>query len=274
MKTSGRGINSYAFLLVLFSFLLLGGCIPHMAELFPSSTSSAPPPAPIPMEFVLIPAGSFTMGDPNFEAGKGNGMPQHTVTISKPFYMGKYEVTQAQWREVMGDNPAHFRGPNNPVENVSWEDAQEFIRLLNTKEGHNRYRLPTEAEWEYAARAGTSTAYSFGDNQNELAEYGWFKGNAMSMTHPVGEKQPNPWGLYDMYGNVFEWVQDWYGKDFYSASPAIAPEGPSSGSHRVIRGGGWAMPAEGCRSDSRGSGVPDASGRIILVGFRLAQSTE
>lgn len=241
-------------------------------QLIPSDTS--PAPAPIPMEFVLIPAGSFTMGDPSFEAGKGAGMPQHKVTISKPFYMGKYEVTQAQWQEVMGDNPAHFNGPNNPVENVSWEDAQEFIRLLNAKEGHNRYRLPTEAEWEYAARAGTSSTYSFGDNINEFAEHGWFNGNAGGKTHPVGEKRPNPWGLYDMHGNVFEWVQDWNGENYYSDKSVTDPKGPATGSHRVIRGGGWAMPAEGCRFDSRGSGVPGSEGRIILVGFRLAQSAE
>lgn len=271
MKKSAHSINSYAFLPVLFSFLLLGGCIP---QIMPSSTSSTPAPAPIPMEFVLIPAGSFTMGDPNFEAGKGNGMPQHKVTISKPFYMGKYEVTQAQWQAVMGDNPAHFKGPNNPVENVSWEDAQEFIRLLNAKEGHNRYRLPTEAEWEYAARAGTSSTYFFGDNKNELAEYGWFNGNAGSSTHPVGEKRPNPWGLHDVHGNVYEWVQDWHTENYSPNNQLTDPKGAPNGSHRVIRGGGWALGAEGCRSDSRGFGVPDASGRIILVGFRLAQSTE
>lgn len=273
MKKYGRGINSCTFLFVFFCFLLIGGCVPQLSQIFPSSDSSAPPPAPIPMEFVLIPAGSFTMGaDPDFESN--TKMPQHAVTISKPFYMAKYEVTQAQWQEVMGDNPAHFTGPNNPVENVSWEDAQEFIRLLNAKEGHNGYRLPTEAEWEYAARAGTSSAYSFGDDKNELAGYAWFSGNAGGKTHPVGEKGPNPWGLYDVHGNVFEWVQDWNGRSSYANKPVTDPTGPLTGSHRVIRGGAWAVTAEGCRSDSRGFGVPGSEGRIILVGFRLAKSAE
>lgn len=273
MKKYDCSINSCAFLFAFFCFFLLGGCIPQISQNFPSSTSSAPTPAPIPMEFVLIPAGSFTMGtDPGFESG--NQMPQHTVTISKPFYMGKYEVTQAQWQEVMGDNPAHFKGPNNPVENVSWEDVQEFIRFLNAKEGCNCYRLPTEAEWEYATRAGTSSVYSFGDNKNELAEHAWFNDNAGGKTHPVGEKRPNRWGLHDVHGNVFEWVQDWNGENYYSNKSVTDPKGPSTGSHRVIRGGGWALAAEGCRSDSRGFGVPGSEGRSILVGFRLAQSAE
>ena len=272
MKKYVRNANPRGFILVLCCVFLLGGCIPQM---MPFGAPSEPEAAPIPMEFVLIPAGSFTMGtDPNFESS--SPILRHKVTISKPFYMGKYEVTQAQWQEVMGDNPvpAQFRGVNNPVVNVSWEDVQEFIRLLNAKEGHNRYRLPTEAEWEYAARAGTSSAYSFGDNQGELAAYAWFSDNAGSKTHPVGEKRPNPWGLHDVHGNVFEWVQDWHGENYYSDKPVTDPLGPANGSHRIIRGGGWALGAEGCRSDSRGYGVPDGAGRIVLVGFRLAQSPE
>ena len=161
------------------------------------------------MEFVLIPSGSFVMGrDPLFEEDRDDELPQHKVNISKPFYLGKYQVTQAQWVAVMEDNPSGFKGPANPVEQVSWNDAQEFIKRLNVKEGHNRYRLPTEAEWEYAARAGADTVYFFGNDENILPVYAWFIDNSRKTPHPVGKKRPNAWGLYDVHGNVWEWVQD------------------------------------------------------------------
>ena len=147
-------------------------------------------------------------------------------------------MTQGQWQAVMGSNPSQFTGdPNRPVENVSWDDVQEFIRRLNAREGGATYRLPTEAEWEYAARAGTTTRWSFGDDASQLGRYAWHDGNAGGQTHPVGQLQPNPWGLYDMHGNVWEWVQDWYGK--YASGTAVDPAGPSSGSYHVFRGGGW-----------------------------------
>jgi formylglycine-generating enzyme required for sulfatase activity len=162
------------------------------------------------MEFVLIPAGAFEMGSPSNEAGRDDDDgPIHQVTIKNAFYMGKYEVTQEQWRAVMGDNPSYFTGNDNlPVEQVSWDDVQEFIRKLNAKEGTDKYRLPSEAEWEYACRAGTTTRYSFGDSESRLGEYAWYTDNSGSKTHPVGQKKPNPWGLYDMHGNVWEWVLD------------------------------------------------------------------
>ena len=169
----------------------------------------------------------------------------------------------------MGDNPSRFKGDTMPVEHVSWEDAQKFIERLNAKEGGPKYRLPTEAEWENAARAGTTTAYSFGDNASQLGEYAWFSENSVSTMHPVGQKKPNPWGLYDMHGNVWEWVHDWYSGDAYKASTstAVDPKGPSTGSSRVYRGGGWYLDAVFCRSADRRN---DAPGRhVINLGLRL-----
>jgi formylglycine-generating enzyme required for sulfatase activity len=192
--------------------------------------------------------------------------PVHTVRITQPFYLGKHEVRQGQWQAVMGNNPSRFTGdPNRPVENVSWDDVQEFIRRLNAREGGAIYRLPTEAEWEYAARAGTTTRWSFGDEASQLGRYAWYDGNARGQTHPVGQLQPNPWGLYDMHGNVWEWVQDWYGG--YASGTAVDPAGPSSGLGRVYLGGGWFTPARYCRSAGRGSVAPGK--RIDSLGFRL-----
>jgi formylglycine-generating enzyme required for sulfatase activity len=185
-------------------------------------------------------------------------------------------VTQEQWTAVMGkgNNPSKFKGLSNPVEMVSWNDVQAFIQWLNAKEGHNRYRLPTEAEWEYAARAGTTGAYSFGDDEDSLGRYAWYWDNSGEKTHPVGQKQPNAWGLYDMHGNVWEWVQDWYGD--YSSSSVTDPKGPSSGSFygpsRVFRGGGWGSSARFCRAACRLNNSPKL--RDDGLGFRLALSPE
>ena len=217
------------------------------------------------MEFVLIPAGTFQMGSNDSEAFEDE-QPVHTVRLTQPFYLGKYEVTQGQWQAVMENNPSKFTGdPNRPVENVSWDDVQEFIRRLHARESGTTYRLPTEAEWEYAARAGTTTRWSFSDDASQLGRYAWYERNAGGKTHPVGQLQPNPWGLYDMHGNVWEWVQDWYGK--YTSGTAVNPAGPSSGSHRVLRGGSWNGTAPHCRSANR---VVDAPGnRYVRLGFRL-----
>jgi formylglycine-generating enzyme required for sulfatase activity len=221
------------------------------------------------MEFVLIPAGSFTMGaDKNLEDADKLETPQHKVTISKPFYLGKYEVTQAQWTAVMENNPSQFKGGSNPVEQVSWHEVQEFIRRLNQKEGHKRYRLPTEAEWEYAARAGTTSAYSFGNDAGSLGRYAWYKDNSVKKTHPVGQKEANPWGLYDMHGNVWEWVQDW--GENYSSSSVTDPKGASSGPYRMARGGCWRDVAWSCRSANRGGDAPENYDN--RAGFRLALS--
>lgn len=182
------------------------------------------------MEFKPIPAGTFTMGE---------GDTAHQVTLKKSFEMGVFEVTQEQYEKVMGKNPSKFKGANNPVEQVSWNDAVEFCRKLSELREENTaghvYRLPTEAEWEYACRSGTSTSYSFGNDKSELGEYAWYKDNSGEKTHPVGKKKPNAWGLYDMHGNVFEWCQDYYGQP--STDPATDPMGPKSGSDRVFRGG-------------------------------------
>jgi formylglycine-generating enzyme required for sulfatase activity len=222
------------------------------------------------MEFVLIPAGTFQMGSKDANAYDDQKLV-HQVTISKPFYLGKYEVTQAQWQAVMVDKPSNFKGETLPVANVSWGQVQEFIRKLNAREQGTKYRLPTEAEWEYAARAGTTTAYSFGDDERQLAEYAWYSANAGNMAHAVGQKKPNPWGLYDMHGNVWEWVQDWYGP--YTAGNAVDPAGPPSGSHRVGRGGSWYCGARHCRSaDRRHCYAPGA--RYAYSGFRLLREVQ
>nr|QNO56122.1 hercynine oxygenase [Methanosarcinales archaeon ANME-1 ERB7] len=221
------------------------------------------------MEFVLIPAGKFDMGSPSGEEGRcSHEGPIHHVNIKKAFYMGGYEVTQKQWHEIMGDNPSYFEGDNLPVEQVFWDDVQEFIKKLNEKEGTDKYRLPSEAEWEYACRAGTTTRYSFGDDESKLGDYAWYDDNSGGKTHPVGQKKANPWGLYDMHGNVGEWVQDcWH--DSYSGAPTdgrawvVACEYGA----RVYRGGSWGSDARGCRSARRVCCGPRICGSILS--FRL-----
>lgn len=220
------------------------------------------------MEFILIKEGEFMMGSPLNEKGRyDNESPVHNVKIEKSFYMSKYPVTQRQWMAVMSDNPSSYKGDERPVESVSWKDVQEFIKKLNEKEDMDKYLLPSEAEWEYACRAGTTTRYSFGDDESKLNEYGWYDKNSGSETHPVGQKNPNPWNLYDMHGNVFEWVQDrWH--DNYEGAPSdgsVWEDG--SRSIRVIRGGCWFRNARFCRSADRDGNNSD--NRISFVGFRL-----
>ena len=256
-------------LLALLGVVVLGGLwliVQQQAEQAPKTWSNS-----IGMQFVLIPAGTFQMGSTGRDA-YDDEKPVHQVTISRAFYLGTYEVTQGQWQAVMGSNsnPSVFKGDLNlPVENVSWDDVQAFIRKLNDREGGTRYRLPTEAEWEYAVRAGSTTAYSFGDDAGRLGDYAWYAGNAGTKTHPVGQKRPNAWGLYDMHGNVWEWVQDWYGA--YVAAAVPDPPGPASGSGRVIRGGGWGYYSGGCRSATR-YGYNAPSDRGGSLGFRLLRT--
>ena len=222
------------------------------------------------MEFVLIPAGEFDMGSPSSEVGRqDNEGSVHQVTISEPFYMSKYEVTQKQWREVMGSNPSYNKGDDLPVEYISWNEVQEFITKLNEREGSVKYRLPSEAEWEYAARAGTTTRYSFSDDESDLAYYAWYHENSEGSTHPVGQKMPNPWGLYDMHGNVYEWVQDeWH--DSYDRAPTNGSAWESGdGARRVFRCGSWCYVAEDCRSAARRYHGPGTL--YACLGFRLLQ---
>jgi len=227
------------------------------------------------MEFVWIPAGSFMMGSPDSEEDrKSDEGPQHRVTISRGFWMGKYEVTQAQWRRIMSDDPdpSHFKGDNLPVELVTWHDCVEFCARLTQRERQAgrlpagyAFRLPTEAEWEYACRAGTTTRYYTGDSESDLPRAGWYSGNSGEKTHPVGQKEPNAFGLYDMHGNVLEWCDDWYGP--YSGEAQKDPRGPSSGSGRVFRGG-WYSGARNCRSANRNGHTPDYA--WYDVGFRVS----
>ena len=218
------------------------------------------------MKFTHIPAGEFMMGS-NELATK----PVHKVFIKKPFYLGNYPVTQKEWKAVMRTNPSHFKGDNLPVECVSWDDVQNFIKKLNEKENVNKYRLPSEAEWEYACRAGTTTKYSFGDNHTMLYDYAWYKSNSGSETHDVGQKKPNLWGLYDMHGNVFEWTQDKYHSNYYYGVPTDGSAWESGGSsERVIRGGSWLNHALYGWSANRFSGEYDS--RFKYLGFRLLRS--
>jgi len=217
------------------------------------------------IEMVYVQGGTFTMGCTSEQGSDcdADESPTHQVMVST-FYMSKYEITQKQWVEIMGSNPSYFKGDNLPVEQVSWEDVQDFIRKLNLKTG-KQYRLPTEAEWEYAARGGTkSKGYKY-SGSNTLSNVAWYDDNSGRETHPVGSKFPNELGLYDMSGNVWEWCGDWYGN--YGSSAQTNPAGPSSGSYRVFRGGSWDFSAGGCRVTFRFSYYPGY--RMSSIGFRL-----
>ncbi len=217
-------------------------------------------------KFIVIPAGEFMMGSNN---GKENEKPVHKVVISLGFEMGQTEVTQGQWEGVMGSNPSKFKGKNLPVETIDWNKVQEFIKKVNESSKKYFYRLPTEAEWEYAARAGTTGDYA--GNLDEMAWYGygaWYEDRSKSSTHPVRKKKANPWGLYDMHGNVFEWCSDRQGS--YPSETVTDPSGTSLGL-RVLRGGSWNRPADYCRSASRLS-LTDVH-RQDDFGFRLVRTS-
>ena len=228
------------------------------------------------VEWSHIPSGKFVMGSMRTEGGLRDNDGQHEVKLSKSFLMMTTPVTQRMWESVMGDNPSYFRGgADHPVEQVSWEDTQKFIDKLNKHSGNDGlHRLPTEAEWEYACRAGTTTAFWSGDCTESEGKYpnldrvGWFTKNSGDQTHPVGQKPANPWGLHDMHGNVWEWCNDWKGS--YPRGSVTDPVGPDTGSGRVVRGGSWDFPAWYCRSARRGGLSPD--NRCSLVGIRLARS--
>jgi formylglycine-generating enzyme required for sulfatase activity len=223
------------------------------------------------IEFVFIPPGTFSMGTSDDDSERYDYEIMHTVTLSKGFLMATTPVTQSQWQKVMGKNPSYFKenGNNCPVEQVSWEDAQQFIAKLNEMEQTNTYCLPTEAQWEYACRAGSTTRYCFGDDEKILKDYAWYNKNSGGKTHPVKQKNPNSWGLYDMHGNVREWCEDWYGN--YPNEPVTDPTGPPSGESRVLRGGSWYFYPRGLRSAIRGDDSP--GNRFNHFGFRLLRTT-
>ncbi len=214
------------------------------------------------MKLKLIPAGSFIMGSNE----SGDEKPPHKVEITEPFYMCVYPVTQAQYKALMGKNPSNFKGDDNPVEQVSWNHANDFCEELSCITGKT-IKLPTEAQWEYACRAGTTTKYSFGDSESRLDLYGWFDGNSGNKTHPVGQKKPNPWGLYDMHGNVREWCYDWYNDNFYAKSDKQDPVNLQSSDARVVRGGSWGSNPWLCRSALRNWLTPGNAG--AGYGFRV-----
>ena len=215
------------------------------------------------LEMILIPAGKFVMGSPASEKEHRINETQHEVTITKPFYMGKYEVTQEQWEAVMVNNRSFYRGPKLPVTSVSWENCQDFIQKLNAKT-NGAYRLPTEAEWEYACRAGTTTAYSYGDSitKNDANVEGL-------STKVVGSYKPNAFGLYDMHGNVWEWCEDW--KVDYPKEAVVDPKGPETGKNRVLRGGSFTGVGLHCRSANWFDNLP-STWNIDYLGFRLAKT--
>ena len=275
--------------LAILVLMMLAGCgaetsVSPTATEKPSKEVSVAPkrteePITIPglnLEMMPIPAGIFVMGSPNVEEGRLDVEgPQTTVTITKPFWLGKTEVTQSQWKTVMDNNSSDFTGDNLPMVNVDWHDAVVFCEKLNNRKRDTlpagyRYTLPTEAQWEYACRAGTTTRFYYGDDPGyiELEKYAWYRNNSSRKIHAVGGKLPNGWGLYDMYGNVLEWCLDWKG-DFTGGSVSD-PQGPQSSTYRVLRGGCMLDLARRCRSALRTWFRPGDSGSY--AGFRVALS--
>ncbi|MFH1719563.1 MAG: SUMF1/EgtB/PvdO family nonheme iron enzyme [Planctomycetota bacterium] len=237
------------------------------------------------LEMVVIPAGWFEMGS---DKGTPDESPVHRVWISS-FWMDKYEVVQEQFAKFQFPDPSHFKNPQNPLEQINWTDAALYCNERSRAEGlgpcYNEetwecnfaaggYRLPTEAEWEYACRAGTKSKYGFGDDARKLKDYAWFADNSSGKTHPVGQKKPNPWGLYDMHGNVTEWCNELYSEDYYGQSPDKDPKGPASGRERVLRGGAWNSSAESCRSAYRSSdpSINDTCLASDAIGFRCVRN--
>jgi formylglycine-generating enzyme required for sulfatase activity len=250
-----------------------------------AAPASATPPGPVrtvspapgvEFAFAWIPPGTYARGSEPGEAGRdADEGPRHEVTLTRGFLLGVHEVTQAQWTAVMGRNPAVFRrgadAPRRPVESVSWDDCQRFLAALNRRDA-GRFRLPTEAEWEYAARAGTTTRYPWGDDPAGHATHahGWANSRSYAITHPVGTKAANVWGLHDLHGNVWEWCSDWYGP--YAAGPQLDPTGPGTGRERVFRGGSWYDFPPSLRSANRHRHAPGE--RYPAVGLRLVWEPE
>jgi len=216
------------------------------------------------IQFVFIPQGTMIMGT----RLQADARPLHNVRISNPFYLAKYPVTQGEWIALMKNNPSRSKTRNLPVENISWNDTRKFISELNKGGMAYEYRLPTEAEWEYASRAGSSTEFYFGDDSGLLLKYGWFHDNSNKLSHEVGKKKSNGWELFDMYGNVFEWCEDWFSE--YSQSARIDPVGPEKGQYKIFRGGSWFTDAHSCMCGVRNYYQPN--GFFDYIGMRLAIS--
>ncbi len=278
MKRSNRRILTISLLLLLAP----AACTRRKeepAKALPRTTTQTG------ITMVRIPAGTFTMGD---AGGEDDEKPAHAVTL-QPFYMDIHEVTQESFQALMGKNPAKFKEAGRPVERVSWVSAAQYCNMRSLREGFkpcydadtltcdfsaDGYRLPTEAEWEYACRAQTETAYSFGAGAAELQDHAWYKKNAGGTTHPVGQKAPNPWSLHDMHGNVWEWCHDYYSGTAYESHEARDPGGPTQGEERVLRGGSWQSTPESCRSAVRYSETPafaDACFGTEAYGFRCVR---
>lgn len=238
------------------------------------------------VEMVLVPAGSYVMGN---DAGESDEKPAHKVQLSA-FLMDKHEVSQKNYEALMGKNPSKdFRNPDNPADQVDWLNATTYCNMRSRKEGltpcyntedqtcnfeASGYRLPTEAEWEYACRAGSTGSSASGAPASELDQYGWYSGNSKSSTHPVGQKKANAWGLHDMQGNLAEWCNDYFAKDYYAKSPAENPRGPADGKSCVVRGGSWYSPAESCAASVRndaGRKFPDVCVGANTYGFRCVR---
>ena len=237
---------------------------------------------------VLVQAGEFMMGD---DGGEDDERPAHRVRVSA-FWMDVTEVTQASFQALMGRNPAKFADPDKPVERISWHAAIQYCNMRSQRDGltpcydlktlacdfaADGYRLPTEAEWEYACRAGTTTRWSFGDDPGKLKDHAWYKPHAAKMTHPVKSKRPNPWGLYDMYGNVAEWCQDFYAESYGDGNPVQDPRGPATGEDRVLRGGSWSADEDRCRSSARdfeAPGFADVCFGYEAYGFRCVRKAD
>ena len=213
----------------------------------------------------------YNAAEARFKSADESEKPAHTVMLTQPFYMGKFDVTQKQYQAVIDSNPSNFKGKDNPVEQVSWNEAQTFCEKL-TKQTNQTVRLPTEAEWEYCCRGGTFTEYSSGDCESDLGRVAWYYGNGNNTTHAVGQKEPNAFGLYDMHGNVWQWCQDWYDENYYSKSIVENPSGPTQGTFRLLRGGSWYLGPVRCSSAHRG--MDDPVNHIYYVGFRIVLSPE
>jgi formylglycine-generating enzyme required for sulfatase activity len=278
MEFNGRGSALLRICFVLTGFY----STVCSSESTPASPTEIATPSGVQM--VLLPGGAFTMGDKDGEVDER----PHGVTVS-PFAIDKFEVTQEEYERVMGSNPSKVKGKKNPVEQVRWSDAVRYCNERSRRDGleppydlktwkcrfeANGYRLPTEAEWEYAARAGTTTVYSFGESDTELGHHAWVRANSGGKPHPVRQRRPNAWGLYDMHGNVWEWCNDFYRPDYYLESPANDPKGPDSGDKKVLRGGCWNSTPDACRSAYRYNENPaytDACFGYDIYGFRCVR---